>query len=104
MFSQFMGVGLRFVVKILYRCWSAALPVLRLFLVKSDLEWSEQERDILGQGGSGTIIYRAKYRGAPVAIKRFPFKKCRQHSLNSGTGLITSFSVERSVNVSFHSM
>ncbi|KAF4083035.1 hypothetical protein AMELA_G00135350 [Ameiurus melas] len=57
----------------------------RLFLVKSDLEWSEQEKDILGQGGSGTIIYKAKYRGQPVAIKRFPFKKCRQQTLNSGT-------------------
>uniref|UniRef100_A0AAR2LAM3 non-specific serine/threonine protein kinase n=1 Tax=Pygocentrus nattereri TaxID=42514 RepID=A0AAR2LAM3_PYGNA len=57
----------------------------RLFLVKSDLECSEQERDILGQGGSGTIIYRAKYRGQSVAIKRFHFKKCRQQSLNSTT-------------------
>ncbi|XP_076879110.1 leucine-rich repeat serine/threonine-protein kinase 1 isoform X2 [Brachyhypopomus gauderio] len=55
----------------------------RLFLVKDDLDCSEQERDILGQGGSGTIIYRAKYRGQPVAIKRFHFKKCRQRSLNS---------------------
>ncbi|XP_051969455.1 leucine-rich repeat serine/threonine-protein kinase 1 [Xyrauchen texanus] len=57
----------------------------RLFLLKSDLEWSEQKADILGQGGSGTIIYRAKYRGHPVAIKRFHFKKCRQQSLNSST-------------------
>ncbi|XP_035387696.1 leucine-rich repeat serine/threonine-protein kinase 1 isoform X1 [Electrophorus electricus] len=55
----------------------------RLFLVKGDLDCSEQERDILGQGGSGTIIYRAKYRGQPVAIKRFHFKKCRQFSINS---------------------
>ncbi|GAA6101083.1 leucine-rich repeat serine/threonine-protein kinase 1 isoform X1 [Tachysurus ichikawai] len=57
-----------------------------LFLVKSDLEWRKQEKDILGQGGSGTIIYKAKYRGQPVAIKHFPFKKCRQQTLNSGTG------------------
>ncbi|XP_049321416.1 leucine-rich repeat serine/threonine-protein kinase 1 isoform X2 [Astyanax mexicanus] len=57
----------------------------RLFLEKSDLECSEEERDILGQGGSGTIIYRAKYRGQSVAIKRFQFKKCRQQSLNSST-------------------
>ncbi|XP_067257484.1 leucine-rich repeat serine/threonine-protein kinase 1 isoform X3 [Chanodichthys erythropterus] len=57
----------------------------RLFLLKSDLQWSEEEADILGQGGSGTIIYRAKYRGHPVAIKRFHFKKCKQQSLNSST-------------------
>ncbi|XP_073764155.1 leucine-rich repeat serine/threonine-protein kinase 1 isoform X2 [Danio rerio] len=57
----------------------------RLFLLKSDLEWTEDEADILGQGGSGTIIYRAKYRGHPVAIKRFHFKKCKQQSLNSST-------------------
>lgn len=63
----------------------------RLFLLKTDLEWREQEADILGQGGSGTIIYRAKYRGHPVAIKRFHFKKCRQQSLNTGTGTLRSF-------------
>ncbi|XP_030622224.1 LOW QUALITY PROTEIN: leucine-rich repeat serine/threonine-protein kinase 1 [Chanos chanos] len=57
----------------------------RLFLVKSALECSEGEKDILGQGGSGTIIYRAKYEGRPVAVKRFHFKKCRQQSLHSGT-------------------
>lgn len=57
----------------------------RLFLLNTDLECREQEADILGQGGSGTIIYRAKYRGHPVAIKRFHFKKCRQQSLNTGT-------------------
>uniref|UniRef100_A0A8C1WB48 non-specific serine/threonine protein kinase n=1 Tax=Cyprinus carpio TaxID=7962 RepID=A0A8C1WB48_CYPCA len=49
----------------------------RLFLLKSDLQWSEDAADVLGQGGSGTIIYRAKYRGHPVAIKRFHFKKCK---------------------------
>lgn len=57
----------------------------RLFLLKDDLVWREQEADILGQGGSGTIIYRATNRGHPVAIKRFHFKKCKQQSLNSGT-------------------
>uniref|UniRef100_A0A8C1T2X4 non-specific serine/threonine protein kinase n=1 Tax=Cyprinus carpio TaxID=7962 RepID=A0A8C1T2X4_CYPCA len=57
----------------------------RLFLLKSDLQWSEDAADILGQGGSGTIIYRAKYRGHPVAIKRFHFKKCKQQSLDSST-------------------
>ncbi|TRY84280.1 hypothetical protein DNTS_013412 [Danionella cerebrum] len=57
----------------------------RLFLLKSDLEWNEDEAEILGQGGSGTIIYRAKYRGHPVAIKRFHFKKCKQQTLNSST-------------------
>ncbi|XP_041917167.1 leucine-rich repeat serine/threonine-protein kinase 1 isoform X2 [Alosa sapidissima] len=61
----------------------------RLFLVKSELDYSEEEQDILGQGGSGTIIYRAKYRGQPVAIKRFHFKKCRQQSFCSGTGFPT---------------
>uniref|UniRef100_A0A8C2ES60 non-specific serine/threonine protein kinase n=1 Tax=Cyprinus carpio TaxID=7962 RepID=A0A8C2ES60_CYPCA len=57
-----------------------------LFLLKSDLQWSEDAADVLGQGGSGTIIYRAKYRGHPVAIKRFHFKKCKQQSLNNSTG------------------
>lgn len=60
--------------------------VFRLFLLKDDLVWREHEADILGQGGSGTIVYRATYRGHPVAIKRFHFKKCKQQSLNSGTG------------------
>uniref|UniRef100_A0A8C1DUC6 non-specific serine/threonine protein kinase n=1 Tax=Cyprinus carpio carpio TaxID=630221 RepID=A0A8C1DUC6_CYPCA len=57
----------------------------RLFQLKSDLQWSEDAADVLGQGGSGTIIYRAKYRGHPVAIKRFHFKKCKQQSLNNST-------------------
>ncbi|KAG9352284.1 hypothetical protein JZ751_020697 [Albula glossodonta] len=57
-----------------------------LFLENSQLECSEQEQDVLGQGGSGTIIYRAKYRELPVAIKRFHFKKCRQQSLDRSTG------------------
>ncbi|XP_048886812.1 leucine-rich repeat serine/threonine-protein kinase 1 isoform X1 [Brienomyrus brachyistius] len=53
----------------------------RLFLENQQLECSGEEQDILGQGGSGTVIYRAKYRGELVAIKRFHFKKCRQLSL-----------------------
>uniref|UniRef100_A0AAY4E7H3 non-specific serine/threonine protein kinase n=1 Tax=Denticeps clupeoides TaxID=299321 RepID=A0AAY4E7H3_9TELE len=57
----------------------------RLFLEKNDLDYSEGEADILGQGGSGTVIYKAKYRGHPVAVKRFHFKKCRQKSFGSGT-------------------
>uniref|UniRef100_A0A674AEA6 non-specific serine/threonine protein kinase n=1 Tax=Salmo trutta TaxID=8032 RepID=A0A674AEA6_SALTR len=57
----------------------------RLFLEKAQLECSEEESDILGQGGSGTIIYRACYRGQPVAIKRFHFKKCRQQTISSDT-------------------
>ncbi|XP_064192700.1 leucine-rich repeat serine/threonine-protein kinase 1 isoform X1 [Anguilla rostrata] len=57
----------------------------RLFLEKGQLECSEEEQDVLGQGGSGTIIYRARYRGLPVAVKRFHFKKCRQKSLDRGT-------------------
>lgn len=58
---------------------------VRLFLEKSQLEYSEEENDILGQGGSGTIIYRARYSNQPVAIKRFHFKKC-QHQAISETG------------------
>ncbi|XP_036442121.1 leucine-rich repeat serine/threonine-protein kinase 1 [Colossoma macropomum] len=73
----------------------------RLFLVKSDLECSEQERDILGQGGSGTIIYRAKYRGQSVAIKRFHFKKCRQQSLNSSTDTMLKHLQSMDVSRSF---
>ncbi|XP_035769470.1 leucine-rich repeat serine/threonine-protein kinase 1 [Neolamprologus brichardi] len=54
----------------------------RLFLQKSQLEYSEEESDILGQGGSGTIIYRARYSNQPVAIKRFHFKKCQQQAIS----------------------
>ncbi|XP_045065895.1 leucine-rich repeat serine/threonine-protein kinase 1-like [Coregonus clupeaformis] len=57
----------------------------RLFLEKAQLECSEEESDILGQGGSGAVIYRACYRGQPVAIKRFHFKKCRQQTISSDT-------------------
>ncbi|XP_037835926.1 leucine-rich repeat serine/threonine-protein kinase 1 [Kryptolebias marmoratus] len=57
----------------------------RLFLEKAQLEFSEDEKDILGQGGSGTIIYRARYNQQPVAVKHFHFKKCRQLSISSNT-------------------
>ncbi|XP_074480599.1 leucine-rich repeat serine/threonine-protein kinase 1 isoform X2 [Sebastes fasciatus] len=57
----------------------------RLFLERGQLEYSEEEKNILGQGGSGTIIYRARYRDRPVAIKRFHFKKCRQQTISSDT-------------------
>ncbi|XP_071070427.1 leucine-rich repeat serine/threonine-protein kinase 1 isoform X2 [Dasypus novemcinctus] len=45
----------------------------RLFLENSKLEHNEDS--ILGQGGSGTIIYQARYQGMPVAMKRFQIKK-----------------------------
>lgn len=57
----------------------------RLFLDRTLLTYSEDEDNILGQGGSGTIIYRARYNGQPVAIKRFHFKKCRQQTIGSST-------------------
>ncbi|XP_024897004.1 leucine-rich repeat serine/threonine-protein kinase 1 [Pteropus alecto] len=47
----------------------------RLFLENSKLEHSEDQSSILGQGGSGTVIYRARYQGQPVAVKRFQIKK-----------------------------
>uniref|UniRef100_A0A8B9NVW3 non-specific serine/threonine protein kinase n=1 Tax=Apteryx owenii TaxID=8824 RepID=A0A8B9NVW3_APTOW len=49
----------------------------RLFLENSKLEYSENENNVLGQGGSGTVIYRARYQGKPVAVKRFQIKKCK---------------------------
>ncbi|OXB68958.1 hypothetical protein ASZ78_003427 [Callipepla squamata] len=59
--------------------WSlleAYLAGVRLFLENSKLECSENENNVLGQGGSGTVIYRARYQGKPVAVKRFQIKKC----------------------------
>ncbi|XP_063781730.1 leucine-rich repeat serine/threonine-protein kinase 1 [Pseudophryne corroboree] len=49
----------------------------RLFLDIGDLEYSEENTNILGQGGSGTIIYRAVYKRKPVALKMFQIKKYR---------------------------
>ncbi|KAM9861302.1 leucine-rich repeat serine/threonine-protein kinase 1 [Aulostomus maculatus] len=57
----------------------------RLFLEKSQLEYLEEEGNVLGQGGSGTIIYRARYRNQPVAVKLFRFKKCQQQTISSDT-------------------
>ncbi|XP_061591967.1 LOW QUALITY PROTEIN: leucine-rich repeat serine/threonine-protein kinase 1 [Cololabis saira] len=57
----------------------------RLFLETAQLEYSEQDSSILGQGGSGTVIYRARYQGQPVAVKRFDFKKGRQQSVSTDT-------------------
>ncbi|MBN3288139.1 LRRK1 kinase, partial [Polyodon spathula] len=57
----------------------------RLFLEKSSLEYSEDESNILGQGGSGTVIFKAQYKDTPVAVKRFQFKRCRQQSLDAST-------------------
>ncbi|XP_069567536.1 leucine-rich repeat serine/threonine-protein kinase 1 [Brachyistius frenatus] len=57
----------------------------RLFLEKDQLEYSEEKNNILGQGGSGTIIYRARYSDQPVAIKRFHIKKCQQQTISSDT-------------------
>lgn len=59
---------------------------VRLFLERAQLEYTEEGSHILGQGGSGTIIYRARYRGCPVAIKRFHFKKCRKQAEGSDAG------------------
>uniref|UniRef100_A0A8C7ANZ7 Leucine-rich repeat serine/threonine-protein kinase 1 n=1 Tax=Neovison vison TaxID=452646 RepID=A0A8C7ANZ7_NEOVI len=47
----------------------------RLFLENSKLEHHEDYNSVLGQGGSGTVIYRARYQGQPVAVKRFQIKK-----------------------------
>ncbi|XP_061613512.1 leucine-rich repeat serine/threonine-protein kinase 1 isoform X4 [Phyllopteryx taeniolatus] len=52
----------------------------RLFLEKEHLEYSEDESSVIGQGGSGTVVYRARYRQRPVAIKRFRLRKCRQNA------------------------
>lgn len=57
----------------------------RLFLDHSLLEYSQEESNILGQGGSGTVIYRGQYHSQPVALKMFLFKKCHQESISSDT-------------------
>ncbi|KAL7980155.1 hypothetical protein Chor_001423 [Crotalus horridus] len=56
----------------------------RLFLENSKLEYVENENSILGQGGSGTIIYRAQYQGKPVAVKRFQIKKYKISANSAG--------------------
>lgn len=63
---------------------------VRLFLDKLELDLSEDHTHILGQGGSGTTIYRAKYQGRPVAVKRFHFKKDQRQTM-SDTGTRSYF-------------
>ncbi|RVE74987.1 hypothetical protein OJAV_G00027490 [Oryzias javanicus] len=55
----------------------------RLFLDKVKLDLCEDDAHILGQGGSGTTIYRAKYQGQPVAVKRFHFKKDQRQTFGA---------------------
>ncbi|XP_061669400.1 leucine-rich repeat serine/threonine-protein kinase 1 isoform X2 [Syngnathoides biaculeatus] len=50
----------------------------RLFLEEEHLECSEDESSVIGRGGSGTVVYRARYRRLPIAIKRFHLRRCRQ--------------------------
>lgn len=64
----------------------------RLFLENSKLECSENENNVLGQGGSGTVIYRARYQGKPVAVKRFQIKKCNG-SPTSAVGTVHKISI-----------
>lgn len=64
---------------------------------KTLLEYSEEKNSILGQGGSGTIIYRARYCDQPVAIKRFHIKKWREQSVDSDTGTVLKGSVAAGV-------
>ncbi|KAJ0056500.1 hypothetical protein NL108_008347, partial [Boleophthalmus pectinirostris] len=60
----------------------------RLFLQTSELEFSEEESSVLGQGGSGTTILRAMYRSQPVALKMFSFRKFgKKHSSSTDTML-----------------
>ncbi|XP_068169115.1 leucine-rich repeat serine/threonine-protein kinase 1 isoform X2 [Antennarius striatus] len=54
----------------------------RLFLERNQLEYCEEEKNILGQGGSGTVIYQARYRDQPVAVKRFHLKKYQQQTVS----------------------
>ncbi|XP_039215029.1 leucine-rich repeat serine/threonine-protein kinase 1 isoform X3 [Crotalus tigris] len=60
----------------------------RLFLENSKLEYVENENSILGQGGSGTIIYRAQYQGKPVAVKRFQIKKYKISANSAGDTML----------------
>ncbi|KAJ6662886.1 hypothetical protein lerEdw1_011090 [Lerista edwardsae] len=55
----------------------------RLFLENSKLEYAEHESSVLGQGGSGTVIYRAQYQGSPVAVKRFQVKTCKSSACSA---------------------
>ncbi|XP_062819072.1 leucine-rich repeat serine/threonine-protein kinase 1 isoform X1 [Anolis carolinensis] len=55
----------------------------RLFLENSRLEYTENESNVLGQGGSGTVIYQAQYQGKLVAVKRFQIKKCQSSACSA---------------------
>ncbi|XP_077376573.1 leucine-rich repeat serine/threonine-protein kinase 1 [Festucalex cinctus] len=50
----------------------------RLFLEKDHLDYREDESSVIGQGGSGAVVYRARYRQQPVAVKRFHFTGFRR--------------------------
>ncbi|XP_060709344.1 leucine-rich repeat serine/threonine-protein kinase 1 isoform X1 [Hemiscyllium ocellatum] len=52
----------------------------RLFLEMNCLEQNESTDNILGQGGSGTTVYKVRYNSMPIAVKKFHFKKCGQQS------------------------
>uniref|UniRef100_A0A8D2L281 non-specific serine/threonine protein kinase n=1 Tax=Varanus komodoensis TaxID=61221 RepID=A0A8D2L281_VARKO len=56
---------------------------VRLFLENSKLEYTESENNVLGQGGSGTVIYQAQYQGKPVAVKQFRIKKCKSSATSA---------------------
>ncbi|XP_038602280.1 leucine-rich repeat serine/threonine-protein kinase 1 isoform X2 [Tachyglossus aculeatus] len=60
----------------------------RLFLENSKLEYRENENNILGQGGSGTVIYQARYQGKPVAVKRFQIKKFKNAAKATGDTML----------------
>ncbi|XP_074090335.1 leucine-rich repeat serine/threonine-protein kinase 1 isoform X3 [Macrotis lagotis] len=60
----------------------------RLFLENSKLECSENENNVLGQGGSGTIIYQAQYHGKPVAVKRFQLKKFKNFANGTADSML----------------
>ncbi|XP_051920210.1 leucine-rich repeat serine/threonine-protein kinase 1 [Hippocampus zosterae] len=53
----------------------------RLFLERKHLDYSEDGSGIIGQGGSGAVVYRARYRDRPVAVKRFHLGKSRRDAL-----------------------
>ncbi|XP_078283417.1 leucine-rich repeat serine/threonine-protein kinase 1 [Rhinoraja longicauda] len=57
----------------------------RLFLDVNCLEQNETSDHILGQGGSGATVYKAKYKTIPVAIKKFHFKNYQALSSKSRT-------------------
>ncbi|XP_059808596.1 leucine-rich repeat serine/threonine-protein kinase 1 isoform X2 [Hypanus sabinus] len=54
----------------------------RLFLNVNYLEQTEGTDHVLGQGGSGTTVYKAKYRKLPIALKKFHFKSSQVQPSN----------------------